>query len=1547
MLACLTLLCTPSLLRAQVPQEIQFKPFDLKHLPAPHQSADMPCNDAGTFTFGQFIGSSNDVAPSPIFLCFGDSLLVQHNGNADLSGSPNPATPAGVAYAFYTCPPTVHGPTLQDIGQIPGPGDPCVLSGSANGLFITQAVANGEDTWFFNSGALQTAFNMGLPLSLWFAPITVDNFANNTYEPGQPGFPPGPCVNVNTAAAFEVIYLNAISATGINTNFSGNDCLGRFSIRGGFPQYDLLYGSGTAVFTISISLASDPSVKAVIHTGADQLFHQASVVFSVPQAGVYNIVVEDGKSCPFTFQMDMDICDPSDNLVMSFPHDVVPPGGVICVPVTVQNFNLVSGNFSIEWDETVLAYNSVTNLHPILDPFNATTLNTATSASGQIGFILFDDMAGGILNIPDGEVLFEVCFNAIGQLGDCSGLNVTNSPTGVALEDANGQPLALSVDTGQVCIAFLPLSFTTLVSDTSCLGLANLNVIPAGGVEPYDVIVTQLPTGPNYNGSVLTPGGVFTVTDAGSANNTPVSYNICVIDNNGAGATVCTTIVINIPRLGAQINFAQQPLCNGQSTGVINAVVLEGGITVPNPGPQYTFAWSPAGVPNPGQIVQNGVTAGLYTVTVTNTNTGCSEVASGTLGQPAPISRELATNTPASCTGVCDGTITYEAEGGTPFPGPTYQFSWTYVTGNTAAGTGFDNPYLLSNGCPGDYQVVVTDANGCTFTDNLSLPALRTLSIATNNITNVSCNGGNNGSATITVTESVVSGQTYSFFWLPTGFTQVDNSPSSMYSDLTAGDYIVLAVDALGCQTFDTVTITEPPLLTLDSLGQSNPGCAQPNSGSISAQAFGGTGFGTYTYVWSAPGGMGGQISGLPFGTYTVTVTDGNACTATRQFNLPMPMAPAATVDSIPVRCGGDGSLTVSSPTGEKFVWIDGTGAVIDSSATISNIDGGTYIYRVFDVFGCVATDTLQFGAITPMFFSDTTLTPPTCFGLSNGQIAVGVQGGNPPYTQYTWSPTQPNSPVIFTLVANTYDLTVTDNQGCTLTGSFTLTQPPAIANVFSSTVNSQVSCFGVCDASATPIVAYATVPPTPGDFNFLWSNGSTDSLQVNVLCAGPATVTITDANNCFTVETVDITTPPQITAASVSITDARCFGDSTGGASITAAGGNGAPYTFLWNTGAATPSITGVPAGNYTVTITDVNGCSNSINTVTIGQPAPLGLSTSTTELSCFGGNNGQATVEVLGGTGPFSFLWQNASGNNVGNAQMAEMLTAGTYVVFVTDANGCTSSTNATLQDPPPVVGDFEDLDPLTCFGDESILRILTIAGGSGGPYRFSVDFGAVLDPSFPVRIGGGKHYITYIDFKGCAVTDSFTLAEPPPITVIFDPSTVEVELGEYADLEPVITGASVFNTIVWTNPETLLDPDTINASAYTFTNLSYTLTVTDTFGCSGTGTVLVVVDPNRNVYIPNAFKPANASGLNTHFNVNTGLGVELVNFMRVYDRWGNMMYQRERFLPNNDNLSEGWDGRFNGQFVNPGVFVYIVEVKFLDGRVLLYRGDVTVVR
>ena len=196
---------------------------------------EVPCtNQAGTISLGAagVTTQSNDLTLDTIWLCRNDSIFINHNGDFNLSGDPVPSTTPGVGYAFYTCPPTATGPTLQNItGQpfiAPNPGppetpgqpfipaDPCLLNNPppSNGLIYVASDNPNGDMWFFNSGFLQTTFNMGSPFLVHFAPITFDDATNNGYETTVQGGPPGQCVNVNTAAQFEVVYLNPVDATG-------------------------------------------------------------------------------------------------------------------------------------------------------------------------------------------------------------------------------------------------------------------------------------------------------------------------------------------------------------------------------------------------------------------------------------------------------------------------------------------------------------------------------------------------------------------------------------------------------------------------------------------------------------------------------------------------------------------------------------------------------------------------------------------------------------------------------------------------------------------------------------------------------------------------------------------------------------------------------------------------------------------------------------------------------------------------------------------------------------------------------------------------------------------------------------------------------------------------------------------------------------------------------------------------------------------------------------------------------------------------------------
>lgn len=209
-------------------------------------------------------------------------------------------------------------------------------------------------------------------------------------------------------------------------------------------------------------------------------------------------------------------------------------------------------------------------------------------------------------------------------------------------------------------------------------------------------------------------------------------------------------------------------------------------------------------------------------------------------------------------------------------------------------------------------------------------------------------------------------------------------------------------------------------------------------------------------------------------------------------------------------------------------------------------------------------------------------------------------------------------------------------------------------------------------------------------------------------------------------------------------------------------------------------------------------------------------------------------------------------------------------------------------------------------------------------------------------------GLYWVEVTDACGAVQRDSVLLTlAPPPIVVEFNPGIVDIELGDSLQLIPLITGASVAD-FSWMPANLLNNPDTLYPYTKTYQSQRYTLVVYDANGCSATGSIQVNIDPNHNVYIPNVFIANNThSGLNDHFNLNVGKGVEIVNFMRVYDRWGSLVYERNRFYPNNNDPSDGWDGKYRGQYVAQGVYAYIIEVQFLDGLVQLYHGDVTVLR
>ncbi|MCC7246369.1 MAG: SprB repeat-containing protein, partial [Saprospiraceae bacterium] len=787
---------TASLLHAQVPIGVQ-KVTNHSGQYRKNVNTETPCpNQAGTFDVGAFTGQSNDTdfptLADTIFLCYNDQLLLDHNGNFNLLGDPDMSTAPGVVWAFHQCAPTVSGPTLDDITAAtnaclwpngPAPGNIWVARDQIGGDILLNNQGQLQNNAQFNPGA-----NQGKPVTVILAPVTIDNFnglPDPTYEPIAPGFPPGPCVNLNINDWVRVAYLNPIQATGLSSN-AGNDCIGRFRVEGGYPE--LVAG---ARYTIDISLASNSSVKGVLHLPSTSLTYFANVSFSVPQSGTYNISISDGKSCSFTGQINMTTCNPSDNVVFTSPDVVSPPNSSVCIPVLSQNLDILAAGFSINWDASVLDYDSITGINPILTAVNPTNpqdkndfvVSDLQSTNGALAFSIINTL-GNPISVPDNDTLFYICYTVIAPLGECTPLEVTSDPAQISFENAGGA-LALTDNLGTFCVNNIALSFTTAVIDSTCqTGMGILVVDPIGGILPHEVVVRRV------DGMGTTPNGTLSTTDATfttnvGVQNTPIDYEICVTDDNGQGTQYCDTITVFIPTFGAQLVFTQEPTCFGDSDGIITVNILENGTLVANPGSNYSYAWSLNGTPVPNATgrVLVGAASGNYQVVVTDNLRSCNFSASGLLGQPQQVRRQTLTATPASCLGINDGVINMQAQGGTP----GYTYDWTYAPDQTSATSPAGTGAMISNLLAGFYRVTVSDSRGCTGIDSVSVNNLKTVDVAGNS-TNTLCFGDNTGTVIVNVSESPSTpGASYTFVWTPGGFTETSTGNSSTYADLPAG----------------------------------------------------------------------------------------------------------------------------------------------------------------------------------------------------------------------------------------------------------------------------------------------------------------------------------------------------------------------------------------------------------------------------------------------------------------------------------------------------------------------------------------------------------------------------------------------------------------------------------------------------------------------------------------------------------------------------------------------------------------------------------------
>jgi gliding motility-associated-like protein len=973
-------------------------------------------------------------------------------------------------------------------------------------------------------------------------------------------------------------------------------------------------------------------------------------------------------------------------------------------------------------------------------------------------------------------------------------------------------------------------------------------------------------------------------------------YSVTLTDANGCTLGLSNLDVTQPPVLTVQVDNVQAVTCNGLCDGSIQISV--GGGTAP-----YTYLWSN------GSTTEDisGLCFGQYSAVVTDAN-GCTvNLPAVNMPQPAPLAVTLGGLTNVDCFGACNGALNLNVFGGTA----PYNFNWSFPFGN------IEDPVNI---CPGTYAVTATDANGCTAAlANLTITEPPLLTVAVLSTSDLTCSYNCNGAISIAVNGGVPA---YNIAWN-------NNLSGTTINNLCAGGYSVTVTDINNCTVSTSAFINTPPALTATTTVQA-VSCFGGSDGAVDLLPTGGTP--GYQFNWSN-GATSEDIAGLTLGVYQITVTDANACTFSTSAIVPEPtdLTLSITVQNAICYTSATGSIDlvpVGGTPAYTFSWSNG--AVTED---ITVLTAGPYAVTVTDANGCTETISGTVAEPPPFLIAQTGMTPTDCWYSCDGNASVLATGGTPfPFGyEYVWNDGQ-TSPSALNLCAGPYSVTASDENGCTATFSVTVTSPTAISP---SVTTTPLSCFNGSDGTATASASGGT----PG-YNYLWNTGNVGPFQVN-LPRGNVFVTVSDANGC-TISTSSFVSSPNPLSGNPSSIDAACADLANGAIALNPTGGT-APYFYQWSDGQTNAVAIGIGAGSpMNVTLTDGNGCDTTFFALEVGEPLPLQMIASVlNDPFCTGAASGSATATVFGGTPVYTFEWDlNTAGQTVNT------LTAGLHTVTVTDANGCTTVDTVALIDPLPVVGEFTAIG-VVCFGQENgAIYVDTISGGTS-PYEVSIN-GTDYFPNINTgyRFDGlvaGPYEAYVTDLYGCADTVQLEIVQPAEVQMFVGLDTT-IQLGDSVLIMATIASAPEGYTLAWT-PATALSCDScLQTWAMPFVTTQYTLTWSDSNGCTGFDRITVEVTPERRVFIPNAFSP-NDDGLNDVFMVYGGTGVYRINDFQIFDRWGELLFSRTDFFPN-DPLN-GWDGMFKGKMMNPGAYVYFVEVEFVDGRVLMYKGDINLIR
>jgi gliding motility-associated-like protein/uncharacterized repeat protein (TIGR01451 family) len=804
------------------------------------------------------------------------------------------------------------------------------------------------------------------------------------------------------------------------------------------------------------------------------------------------------------------------------------------------------------------------------------------------------------------------------------------------------------------------------------------------------------------------------------------------------------------------------------------------------------YAWSgPNGfsssIYNPSIFSAALASQGTYSVAVTFDGLDCIIDTFATVVVNIPPIIQLNSITNVNCYNGNTGAISISAAGNGPF---TYAWS----NGNTTA-----NPTGLT---AGSYTVIVTNSLSCSVSQTFNVTQNAQLAGSIQNQSNF--NGYN-----VSCFENVSDGSTLvSVSGGSPGYTYLWNNgmTTTLISGLQSGTYSVLVTDNLGCILNLSTTLTKPPLLEVQ-LVETDVLCFGESNGTVTTSPTGGVA--PYSYTWNN-GATAQNLTGLPIGTYSLSMLDANNCPATATTIISQPGTPIQISEShVDVLCFGNstGSIDVSVLGGTSpytYSWSIG-----QTTEDLTAVGFGLQTVIVTDQLGCQEALAINIQQPAQALTLVETHTDALCIGGQQGTINVQVSGGTIPYV-YSWNNGSTNQDQA-NLLAGVYIAQVTDNNNCQASINIEILDPSNTTEI--SETHTDVICFagttGSIDLSVT-----GGLPP----YIFDWTNGAITEDIFN-LAAGNFAVNVLDLNGCGEFLSVMITQPNTAVSATITQTNVLCSGSNTGTMQVIPANGV-QPYSFLWNNGETNASISNLTAGNYSVTVSDFNGCNFSISSQITQPPSPVVITETISNVSCFGGNNGGIQAAVVGGVPSYNYSWSTGAASTSISA-----LVAGTYDLAVTDQNNCVYNESYVVSEPSaPLLFNFTTIDNV-CFGGSSGSATVAISGGTA-PYTSLWD-NSVNGINY-ANLSAGIYSFQANDGNNCVLSESIEIFEPTQINII-DSIVSDVSCFAYSDGTinfSTIGGTAPF-TYLWSSGQTSQDISNLTAGIYS-------VVVTDANNC-----------------------------------------------------------------------------------------------------------------